>query len=356
MNRLRLLALVLPVFLALAASAAAGTIRVAVAGQDPFVQNRDGVWSGLAIATWERVAAANDWSFVYTGFPNGEEALQAVRAGAQDIAVGDITITSAAHKEVDFSLPYFRTGLQIMITDARPHTIGRLLDDLATWGHLKIFWYLAGGIAVFTIVVTLFERTHNPDFPKTWHEGLAEAFYYVISLALTGKSVYKGFPGVLGRLVLVGWMILGVITVAYLTSSITSVMTVEKIESHIAGPEDLPGKRVGAVTDTSAADYLHGHDIPYQTYPDMPRAVAALVDGHIDALVGDAPVLQYYDYSNPKIPITEVGPIFSPFNYGFALPVGSPLRRPLDAALLQLFESGTALELGRQYFGPTYRP
>lgn len=354
MKRLRLFALFLTAFGAGIAPASAGTIRAAVAGQDPFVKFQDGVWSGLAVETWEQVAAKNGWSFVYTGFPNEEKALEAIRTGTQDILIGDVTITSSVHKEVDFSQPFFRTGLQIMITDARPHTVGRLFDDLATWGHLKVFWYLAGGIAIFTIAVMLFERKHNPDFPKTWHEGAAEAFYYVISIALTGKSVYKGFPGMLGRLVLVGWMILGVITVAYLTSSITSVMTIEKIESHIAGPEDLPGKRVGAVADTLAVTYLRGHDITYRTYPDMPRAVAALVAGRIDAIVGDAPVLQYYDYSNPKIPITEVGPIFSPFNYGFAMPIESPLRRPVNAVLLQLFESGTLRDLVRDHFGPIY--
>lgn len=343
-------------FLAFALPASAAPIRVAVAGEDPFVRSQDGVWTGLAIAIWEQAAAKNDWSFVYTGFPTQEEALRAVRSGAQDVLVGDVTITSELHKEVDFSQPFFRTGQQIMVLDSRPHTIGRLLNDLATWGHLKIFWYLAAGIAVFTLGVTLFERKHNPDFPKTWRDGLAEAFYYVISLALTGKSVYKGFPGLLGRLVLVFWMLLGVITVAYLTSSITSVMTMEKLESHIAGPQDLPGKRVGAVADTPAVTYLRNHDISFQLYPDMPGAVGALVRGQIDALVGDAPILQSYDFNHPKIPITEVGPIFSPLTYGFAMPIGSPVRVPLNRALLQLFESGALLELGQQYFGPIYHP
>jgi len=140
-----------------------------------------------------------------------------------------------------------------MVSNPRPHTFARLLQDLGTWGHLTVLWVCIGVIALLTLLVTIFERKHNPDFPKTWHAGLAEAFYYVVSLALTGKSAYKGFPGALGRLTLVVWMLAGMVMVAHVTSTITSAMTVEKLK----GPESRHGAGILAACQAGKTSFLN---------------------------------------------------------------------------------------------------
>ncbi len=339
-----------------AVPAADEPLRVAVITAEPFSMAQDGVWSGLAIDVWQKVAGLNGWNYKLIGYPDTLSALEAVAVNAVDVVVSDVPITSEGLKYVEFSQPYFRSGLQIMITDARPHTLGRLWEDLSTWEHLKMFWLLAGIVVVMTIGVTLFERRHNPDFPKTWHDGLAEAFYYVITLTLTGKSTYKGFPGVLGRLMLVAWTIFGVITVIYLTSTVTAAMTAEKLQSQIVGPQSLPGKLVGVVKETKALTYLSHHNIEANIYQSLEEAVKALVRGDVRAVVDAAPILQYYDANHPQVPITEVGPVFAPYNYGFALQTGSALRGPLNSSLLRLQEDGELLDLGRKYFGAVYQP
>jgi len=335
--------------------ARADVIRVAVAGDAPFVISQNGVWSGLSVDIWQKVAALNEWEYEFTGYPDETSAVKALLAGSADIVVAEVPITSEILQYVEFSQPYFRSGLQVMVTSARPHTLKRLFQDLNSFGHLTILWWLVGLVVVLTALVTLFERRHNPDFPKAWHDGVAEAFYFVISL-LVGKSSYKGFPGVLGRLMLVFWMLVGLLTVMYLTSSITAVMTMEKMQSAIAGPQDLPGKLVGAVKNGKAVSYLSRNRIETNLYPKLEDAVGALVNGDVRAVVGAAPILQYYDANHPELPITEVGHVFSPYNYGFALPMGSKLRQPLNSALLRLQESGTIFDLAQKYFGTVYQP
>ncbi len=334
----------------------AAPLRVAVAGVEPFVMSEDGVWSGLSVDIWEKVAALNDWEYQLVGYPDELAAVLAVSKGEADVVVSEIPISSESLQYVEFSQPYFRAGLQIMVDGSRPHTFRRLFQDLDAWGHMKIFWAIAGIVVVLTVLVTFFERRHNPEFPKKWADGFAEAFYYVISLALTGKSAYKGFPGFLGRIMLVVWMLFGIITVAFITSSITTAMTVEKIQAHISGPQDLPGRKIGAVKNGKAVDYLSRHHVDAATYPTLEVAVENLLSGKVVAVVGSAPLLQYFDARHPDLPITEVGPVFSPYNYGFALAQGSPLRQPLNAALLRLQESGVLYEIGQKYFGAIYQP
>lgn len=349
-----------PAFLAFVFSFAAARadepLRVAIVAGEPFAMQQDGVWSGMSMDVWQKVTEINGWSYKLTVYPDAISALEAVAVNAIDVVVSNVPITSKGLKYVEFSQPYFRSGLQIMISDARPHTLGRLWEDLSSWEHLRMFWILVAVVVAMTIAVTLFERKHNPDFPKAWHDGIAEAFYYVITLTLTGKSTYKGFPGVLGRLMLVAWTIFGVITVIYLTSTVTAAMTAEKLQSQIVGPQSLPGKLVGAVREAKAIDYLSRHNIETNIYPTLEEAVDALVRGEIRAVVDAAPVLQYFDANHPKLPITEVGPVFAPYNYGFAMQTGSPLRVPLNTALLHLQEGGDLLTIGRQYFGAVYQP
>jgi len=330
-------------------------LRVGVVGESPFVV-KGPPYSGISVDLWEKIAAANVWTSQYTGFPTVEEGLGSVASGGTDILIGNVGITKDRLAKVEFSQPFLRSGFQIMVAEARPHSAARLGENLLDILRARIFWCLAAVVLAFTVLVFLFERKHNPEFPKTGTEGVAEAFYYVVTLALTGKSAYKGFPGTLGRLVMVGWIVLGMITVAYLTSSITSNMTLEKLGARIAGPQDLPGKTVAVVEGGLAEQNMRDKGVTVFPTKDLAAAVEALLQRKADAVVDDAPVLQSYDFNNPRLPITEVGPVFAPQNYGFALAIGSPLRIPLNKALLDLEEAGSVARIFRAYFGQVYQP
>ncbi|TSA33309.1 MAG: hypothetical protein D4R65_07935 [Verrucomicrobiaceae bacterium] len=330
-------------------------LRVGLAGEEPFVV-KGPPFTGVAVDVWEKIAALNSWTFTYTTFPSLDEGIRAVNAGKVDVLAGNVGITKDRLSLVEFSQPYFRSGFQIMLSEARPHSVARLGADLLDLLRMEVFWYVVAAVVAFTVLVYFFERRHNPDFPKTTAAGAAEAFYYVVTLALTGKSAYKGFPGILGRLVMVAWIILGIITVAYLTSSITSSMTLEKLGNRISGPEDLPGKTVAVVSGSTAEHYLRDKGITIYPAKDLASAVDAMLGQKAAAVVDDAPVLQSYDFNHPRLPITEVGPVFAPQNYGFALAIGSPLRLPLNQALLDLGESRTLSGIFHAYFGSVYQP
>jgi hypothetical protein len=189
-------------------------LRVGVAGQPPFI-NLESVPSGAAVDIWEKIAADNEWNFDYTRFDTTENGLKAIVDGSVDILVGDTPINKKNLSQVEFSQPFFHSGLQIMIADYQKSMRSRLASDIKDLLKLEIFWVMLACIVILSTAVYLFERKHNPDFPAGRKEGIAEAFYYVVSLALTGKTAYKGFPGVLGRLVLIIWILLGIISVAY---------------------------------------------------------------------------------------------------------------------------------------------
>jgi ABC-type amino acid transport substrate-binding protein len=67
--------------------------------------------------------------------------------------------------------------------------------------------------------------------------------------------------------------------------------------------------------------------------------------------VADAPVLQAFDFNNSRLSLRVVDRVFQVENYGFSMPIGSPLRMPLNRQLVMLQESWQTHAILADYFG-----
>jgi polar amino acid transport system substrate-binding protein len=114
----------------------------------------------------------------------------------------------------------------------------------------------------------------------------------------------------------------------------------------------LPGKAVGTITGSTSAKFLKVNGVAdAKTFGKVDDAYQALQDKKVDAVVFDAPVLQYYA-SHAAADIARVtGPVFHPEDYGFVVANGSPLRKEIDMAILDAREDGSYEELTRKWFG-----
>jgi ABC-type amino acid transport substrate-binding protein len=253
---------------------------------------------------------------------------------------------------VDFTQPYLDAGLQIMVNEKHRGGFVELIRGLSEAGQLQVF---AGGallLIIATVFLTLHDRRLDPDFHLSWTMGLSESFYHVVSLATAGKASHKPIvSGAAGNLVAALWLICGVTIIAYITSSITSVMTVNRIHSQISGPKDLSGKKVGTVTGSAAAAYCHSAHLDTVEFSDIDGAVKALATEQIDAIVYNFWTLRYIDKQHLELPLTEVRPLFEPRKFGFALPQRSALRMPINPTLLRLSEGGYLRQIESEYFG-----
>ena len=73
------------------------------------------------------------------------------------------------------------------------------------------------------------------------------------------------------------WVLLGVITVAYVTSSITSAMTVERLSNSIESLRDLQNKTVSVISDSPAEEYVKNQGIEEIPAQDIQGAVNTLL-------------------------------------------------------------------------------
>ena len=327
-------------------------LRVGVYINPPFGYKGTEDYAGFCVDLWKAIAADLGLPFEYVPFPVLADLIQATSRGEVDVGLGNISITGERLKKVDFTHPYLQGGLQVMINEKKESdTFRRLWQGLRESGHLKIFTIALGIILLSTVLLTLGERHWNKEFHPDWSNGLAESFYHVMSITMTGKSTHKGLPGPFGKILAAIWLAFGVGVVAYITSSVTSVMTVNRLHGVINGPQDLPGHHVGTIGGTLSEQYCHDQNLDTSPYPNLPDAVNALVKKEIDAIVFDGLTLQWYDNAHPELPITEVGSLFMKKGYGFALPIGNALRHDINRSLLKQQESGFEETLRKQYFG-----
>ncbi|XWN32676.1 MAG: transporter substrate-binding domain-containing protein [Devosia sp.] len=331
----------------------AATVKAGVYLSPPFVTRTDDGYSGMAIELWNALVEKRGATTEFVEFETVRELVGALREQEVDAAITNLTITEARAEHIDFTHPWFDAGLQIMISDAPRTSFGNVMAGLADSGHLRAFAWLGGIILLATILLTLFDRRFDNAFPGRWRDGVADSFYTVMSVAVSGRPPSrKNLFGWIGRIASALWLVCGVAVFAYVTSSITSVMTTLAIVDRINGLSDLPDKTVGVINGATGEEFAIAAGLSRIAYPNIGAAVDALVEGDIDAIVGDAPVLDYFAHTRPQHDVTVVGEIFEPDKYGFGLIKDSPLRRPLTNALIGADEAGSIEELRTKYFGP----
>lgn len=329
--------------------------RVATVGvyvHPPFVIKSGDNYGGMAIDLWELTAGQIGIASRYVEYENTGELVDATASGAADIAVTNLTVTRERAERIDLTHPWFDAGQRILVRQDGGAGAGDLLRGLNESGHLQTYVGIALVIVLATVLVTLFDRKFDHDFPKRWRDGIAESFYAVMSVATSGKApARKNLFGWVGRIWQGLWLVCGIAVLAYVTSSVTSVMTALSLTNQINSVADLPGRIVGVQPGSVSEDYARQAGLNTRPFQHIDEAADALADGAVDAVLGDAPVLEYYMHKNPGRGLTVVGPIFAPDKYAFGLPQGSELTRPLSVEIIGLHESGRLAEIRARYFG-----
>ncbi|MEN5249929.1 transporter substrate-binding domain-containing protein [Brucella pseudintermedia] len=350
-----LFAIVATTFIAQSATAQNDTIStqpltIGLYVSPPFVMKDGDHYSGMAIELWEATAPLN-LSYSYREYPTFEALIAAVQRGEAQVAVSNLTITKDRVERIAFSQPWYDAGLRIMIADSQGSGFWQILGGLEKAGHLRAMAWLVFIIVVATILLAVFYRRFDKDFPRRWHEGLAESFYEVMSVATSGKVTRANALGWIGRISGGIWMVCGVAVIAYVTSSVTSVMTALTLTHQINSLADLPGRSVGVLGGSVAESYSNDMRLATRPYGNIDSAVQSLVSGEVTAIIGDAPVLEYYAHTHASTPLSVVGAIFHPDKYGFGFRHGDTLSHDVTLEILALQEGGELERLRRKYFG-----
>jgi polar amino acid transport system substrate-binding protein len=318
----------------------------------PFAMKaEDGTWRGISIDLWQRIAGQ-----LHLRYRFQETTLKGLTDGVAesslDVAVAALTVTGPRHRLVDFTQPFYSTGLGIAVVRDPGINWWPVVGNVLSLGFLSAVAVLFAASLAVGVMLWLIERRHNEHF-GAHRRGLGSSVWWsAVAMTQSGSAAGEKVPiTLLGRLLAIVWMVASVIVVAGFTAALASQLTLRQLRGTVHGEADLRYVRVAAIVGTETNEYLSRQHIAYQVFPDAEAALSALQKGRIDALVYDRPLLLWLVKERFSGSLQVLDTTFDPQVYAIALPQRSGLRVPIDLALLDAVRSDWWRETLFAYLG-----
>lgn len=328
-------------------------LTVSTVTRPPFSLVEDGKDTGFSMELLEAIAKDLGWSFSIERHDLFGDMLSAAETGQSDMAIANISITSAREEKMDFSQPIFEAGLQIMVpsqSTRTPSMVRAILsyDLLLAIGAAFLVLFCGG------MLMWVFERRAQAYFDRPANEAMFPSFWWALNLVVNGGFEERMPRTFFGRIFAVLLVVSSLFIVSIFVAKITSVMTIDAITGSVNNISDLYGQRVATIDGSTAAGFLDRREVGFRPFTDLDQMLRAFEQGEIDAVVFDSPILNYYVAHQGRDFGSMAGPVFLRENYGIVFPSGSPLVEDVNRALLSLRESGSYDTIYRRWFGATF--
>ncbi|XP_029917980.1 glutamate receptor 1a isoform X2 [Myripristis murdjan] len=299
--------------------------------------------------------------------------------GKADVAVAPLTITLVREEVIDFSKPFMSLGISIMIkkpTKSKPGVFS-FLDPLAyeIWMCI-VFAYI--GVSVVLFLVSRFspyewhaedyEEGGDPQTPtqQTNEFGIFNSLWFSLG-AFMQQGCDISPRSLSGRIVGGVWWFFTLIIISSYTANLAAFLTVERMVSPIESAEDLAKQTeiaYGTLDAGSTKEFFRRSKIAvfekmwsYMKSADPSVFVKTTDEGVIRvrkskgkyAYLLESTMNEYIEQRKP-CDTMKVGGNLDSKGYGIATPKGSPLRIPVNLAVLKLNEQAVLDKLKNKWW------
>lgn len=327
------------------------TLKVGIKPAAPFaIKKPDGTWEGISVSLWDAVAKelGIEYEWVESDF---KILLQNVEEGSLDAGVAAISVTPEREEKMDFSHPFFTSGIGIAAYEQDQNALS-FLKRFFSFDFLKVIGLLVLVLLVVGTLAWLVERPKNEEFEKGFFKGIGDGFWWSAVTMTTVGYGDKAPKTPAGRILGLIWMFMALIIVSSFTAAITSSLTVNRLESSINSLQDLYGVKVGTVGGSSSAGFLTKRSVSFEKYATLEEGMKALGNKEVDAFVYDAPMLRYQIKINQQFEGVKLLPFqFQEDFYGIVMPHDTPYREKINRSLLHHLQSDKWAETLHDYLG-----
>ena len=124
----------------------------------PFVMKTpDGIWTGISVELWRHLAEQLSLRYRFEETTQ-EGLLKGLSDGTLDASGGALTVTADRLREVDFSLPYFVTGLGVAVALRAPLDWIGVASSFLSIRFLSVVLGIVGLVLLVSVIVWLLER------------------------------------------------------------------------------------------------------------------------------------------------------------------------------------------------------
>ncbi|CAN6870082.1 unnamed protein product [Brassica oleracea] len=272
--------------------------------------------------------------------PNYNDLVNKVANGVDfDAAVGDIAIVTKRTRIVDYTQPYIESGLVVVAP------VTALNEN--PWAFLRPFtppmWAVtASFFMVVGAVIWILEHRTNDEFRGPPRRQIITILWFTFSTMFFSHR--ENTTSTLGRMVLLIWLFVVLIITSSYTASLTSMLTVQQLNSPIKGVDTLIsssgriGFQVGSFAENYMIDELNIARSRLVALGSPQEYATALQNGTVSAIVDERPYVDLFLSDYCKFAIR--GQEFTRCGWGFAFPRDSPLAVDMSTAILGLSETG----------------
>ena len=308
--------------------------------------------TGVVIDIWNEIAGRIGVATDFVLAPTFTQLLEVLPAGQADVSLGPLAITAEREQMIDFTHAIFNSGMRIAVRNRNDSGFLAAVKSFLSWQLLELLGCVMALAFLTGHVLWWCERRENPNsFPRHYLRGVGEAMWWIGCTIVTGGCDNKHVGSPLGRTIAFGWMVGGIVLLASFTSVLTATITAERVVGTIHGPRDLAGRTVGCQQAGLSAKTAKQRGALVQEFPTVKEALDALALGMVEAVVSENQSLMFLVNQPNRVGMRLVGPIFETFDSGFGVPTGSPLRKRLNQAILEIREDGTLERIKEEWLG-----
>ena len=317
----------------------------------PFAMKcADGEWEGISIDLWRHLAERIGLRYRLEERDTVQALLDAVTTRQVDAAVAALTVTAARRQVMDFTQPFFATGLGVAVGRGGATAWLPVLRTFLSFGFLQGVLTLLGIALLVGTLIWIFERKSHEAYGGSPLRGFVAGAWWS-AVAMTQAGAAQDGPRTLpGRILAVVWMVASVVTIAVFIAGITSALTTQRLQGVVRNTADLRAIRVGAVGGSSTVDFLGANNVGFEAYEMPVHGLRALKSGRVDAFVYDRTLLTWIIKQDfPELEVLSL--LLDSQTYAIALPFDHPLRVTLDVALLDSLRSEWWVRTRLRYLG-----
>jgi len=329
------------------------TITVGYNINPPFTFIENNKLTGVSYRLWKRIIK-NDKNTVYqyAQVPL-DSLLLGLDNGTIDVAISPLTITSKRSTYINFSAPYYIAYSSGMVNySSNFKRILEIASIIFSLKFLKIIGYLLLIIAFFGFLVWFFERKQNKEQFGDGIYGLIHGIWWSAVTMTTvgyGDKTPKTFGG---RTISLIWMFMGLILISTITASITSTLTIKKMEVSSEEINTYKKYRIGTVSDSATERWLTDNFYyNVKGYHTFNKLIDGLRNEEIDIVAYDEPVLRYEILTDDKeeFELVKLKYNLSMYAYGFSKKLDPARSQFVSTKLLEIIESSNWKKLLAEY-------
>ncbi|PQQ15592.1 glutamate receptor 2.9-like [Prunus yedoensis var. nudiflora] len=305
--------------------------------------------SGFSIDVFEAAVKHLPYQLPYVFVPfNGsyDELVQQVYYKGLDAAVGDIEVVADRYHFVEFSQPYVSSGLEIVVT-VKPDKLKEKWMFMKTFTKSMWFLMIVAHLSV-CFVVWLIENEHGDNLEL---KGIGAMLWFSVTVLFFAQR--ERVQSNWARLVLAPWLVVILVVTATFTASLTSMMTVSRVQPSVLDVETL--KRTNATVGCNGNSFIVRYLINVLEFrPENIKSIASISD-YPNAFERKDIAAAFFVAPHAKVFLAKYckgyiksGPVYKPSGFAFVFPKGSPLAFDISEAIVETNERGQVEQLEKE--------